>query len=86
MVVGGTASDDHANRVFRALADRTRRDIVRRAMGGTLSASRLARLYPIVGAALFAHRLAEYVAIVAAEVCEEGLTVRNKPTPRRSYL
>ncbi|MDQ6673534.1 MAG: transcriptional regulator, partial [Chloroflexota bacterium] len=47
MVVDGRAGEDHADRIFRALADRTRRDIVRRAMGGTLSVSGLARLYPM---------------------------------------
>ncbi|MDQ6673521.1 MAG: transcriptional regulator, partial [Chloroflexota bacterium] len=47
MVIGGRAGEDHADRIFRALADRTRRDIVRRAMGGTLSVSGLARLYPM---------------------------------------
>jgi len=32
MVVSGRAGEDHADRIFRALADRTRRDIVRRAL------------------------------------------------------
>src|SRR3981081_3155687 len=39
--------EQHADRVFRALADRTRRDVIRRAMNGTLSVSGLARLYPM---------------------------------------
>jgi hypothetical protein len=55
MVVGGRASDDRADRIFRALADRTRRDIVRRAMGGTLSVSGLARLYPMSTTAVQKH-------------------------------
>src|SRR5437879_9525827 len=55
MVVGGRAGEDHADRIFRALADRTRRDIVRRAMGGTLSVSGLARLYPMSTTAVQKH-------------------------------
>src|SRR5713226_8077413 len=55
MVVGGRAGEDHADRIFRALADRTRHDIVRRAMGGTLSVSGLARLYPVSTTAVQKH-------------------------------
>ena len=43
------------DRIFRALADRTRRDIVRRAMGGTLSVSGLARRYPMSTTAVQKH-------------------------------
>jgi DNA-binding transcriptional ArsR family regulator len=55
MVVDETVSEDHADRIFRALADRTRRDIVRRAMGGTLSVSGLARVYPMSTTAVQKH-------------------------------
>jgi DNA-binding transcriptional ArsR family regulator len=55
MVVGGGVGEDHADLIFRALADRTRRDIVRRAMGGTLSVSGLARLYPMSTTAVQKH-------------------------------
>ena len=55
MVVGHKAGDDEADRVFRALADRTRRDIVRRAMSGTLSVSALARPYPMSTTAVQKH-------------------------------
>jgi DNA-binding transcriptional ArsR family regulator len=56
MVVARTAAkEEHAERVFRALADRTRRDIVRRAMNGTLSVSGLARLYPMSTTAVQKH-------------------------------
>src|SRR5207302_9568521 len=55
MVVGGRAGEDHADRVFRALADRTRRDVLRRAMDGTLSVSGLARLYPMSTTAVQKH-------------------------------
>jgi DNA-binding transcriptional ArsR family regulator len=55
MVVSGRVGEDHADRIFRALADRTRRDIVRRAMGGRLSVSGLARLYPMSTTAVQKH-------------------------------
>ena len=48
MVVDQEAlSDEEVDRIFHALADRTRRDILRRAMDGTQSVSALARAYPI---------------------------------------
>ena len=47
--------EQHADRVFRALADRTRRDVIRRAMSGTLSVSGLARLYPMSTTAVQKH-------------------------------
>jgi DNA-binding transcriptional ArsR family regulator len=47
--------EQHADRVFRALADRTRRDVIRRAMNGTLSVSGLARLYPMSTTAVQKH-------------------------------
>jgi DNA-binding transcriptional ArsR family regulator len=46
MVVDRLPPDD-ADRVFHALADRTRRDIVRRVLAGELSVSALGRHYPI---------------------------------------
>ena len=56
MVVGRSAADEtRADRVFRALADRTRRDVMRRAMNGTLSVSELARLYPMSTTAVQKH-------------------------------
>ena len=51
--IGG--EDEHVDRVFRALADRTRRDVIRRAMNGTLSVSGLARLYPMSTTAVQKH-------------------------------
>ena len=47
--------EEHADRVFRALADPTRRDVLRRAMQGTLSVSGLARLYPMTTTAMQKH-------------------------------
>jgi DNA-binding transcriptional ArsR family regulator len=55
MVVDYKAGEDQADRIFRALADRTRRDIVRRAMSGTLSVSALARPYPMSTTAVQKH-------------------------------
>jgi len=47
--------EERADRVFRALADPTRRDVLRRAMQGTLSVSGLARLYPMTTTAVQKH-------------------------------
>jgi DNA-binding transcriptional ArsR family regulator len=56
MVVSRTAPrEKHADVIFRALADRTRRDLIRRAMNGTLSVSDLARLYPMSTTAVQKH-------------------------------
>src|SRR5438552_17810001 len=56
MVVARIAGpEDHADRVFRALGHPTRRDIIRRAMNGTLSVSGLARLYPMSTTAVQKH-------------------------------
>jgi DNA-binding transcriptional ArsR family regulator len=45
----------HADRLFAALADATRRDIVRQAMGGRHSVSSLADRYPMSFAAVQKH-------------------------------
>jgi DNA-binding transcriptional ArsR family regulator len=55
MVVDRAGVEEHADRVFRALADRTRRDVIRRAMKGTLSVSGLARMYPMSTTAVQKH-------------------------------
>lgn len=47
--------EERADRIFRALAHRTRRDIIRQAMDGTLSVSGLARLYPMSTTAVQKH-------------------------------
>ena len=47
--------EERADRLFRALSDRTRRDVLRRAMNGTLSVSGLARLYPMSTTAVQKH-------------------------------
>ena len=48
-------SDEAVNRLFHALADSTRRDILRRAAAGELSVSRLAEAYPMSFAAVQKH-------------------------------
>jgi DNA-binding transcriptional ArsR family regulator len=54
MVVHELADED-VDRVFRALADATRRDILRRAIAGESSVSRLAEAYPMSFAAVQRH-------------------------------
>jgi DNA-binding transcriptional ArsR family regulator len=48
-------SDEAVDRVFHALADTTRRDILRRCGRGELSVSRLAEVYPMSFAAVQKH-------------------------------
>jgi DNA-binding transcriptional ArsR family regulator len=55
MVVDLLADDDRADLVFNALADATRRDIVRRSVTGELSVSALARSYPMSVTAVQKH-------------------------------
>ncbi|MGH3263074.1 MAG: ArsR/SmtB family transcription factor [Trebonia sp.] len=55
VVVDADRQEEQADRVFRAPADRTRRDVVRRAMNGSLSVSGLARLYPMSTTAVQKH-------------------------------
>jgi DNA-binding transcriptional ArsR family regulator len=54
MVVGQVSEAD-ADRIFHALADATRRDIVAVAVGGTYSVSALAKRYPMSFAAVQKH-------------------------------
>jgi DNA-binding transcriptional ArsR family regulator len=56
MVVYKSAmTDDEVDRVFRALADRTRRDIVRRTLVGDVTVSHLAGAYSMSFAAVQKH-------------------------------
>ncbi|BDV31830.1 ArsR/SmtB family transcription factor [Microbacterium terricola] len=55
MVVQIELSDDAVDRIFRALADATRRDIVRRTLGGEASVSDLAASYDMSFAAVQKH-------------------------------
>jgi DNA-binding transcriptional ArsR family regulator len=55
MVSRTALRDDEVDRVFRALADATRRDILRRTMAGEASVSRLAAAYDMSFAAVQKH-------------------------------
>lgn len=55
MVVQLALSDDEVDRTFRALADATRRDIVRRTLAGEETVSRLAATYDMSFAAVQKH-------------------------------
>jgi DNA-binding transcriptional ArsR family regulator len=55
MVVYEELSDDEVDRVFRALADRTRRDIVGRTLVGEVTVSALAAAYAMSFAAVQKH-------------------------------
>lgn len=68
MVVGTQLSDDEVDLIFRALADATRRDIVRRTLTARASISELARGYAMSFAAVQKH-----VAILE----EAGLVTKN---------
>jgi len=55
MVVSNELSDAEVDRLFHALADRTRRDIVRRTLLGDVSVSELAAAYAMSFAAVQKH-------------------------------
>lgn len=55
MVVEIALSDDEVDRIFRALADATRRDILRRTLTGEASVSQLAAAYDMSFAAVQKH-------------------------------
>lgn len=55
MVVGELSEQDRVDRIFHALADATRRDIVLQSMQGDASVSTIARRYPMTFAAVQKH-------------------------------
>jgi DNA-binding transcriptional ArsR family regulator len=55
MVVRQELTEDAVDRIFRALADATRRDILRRTMAGEASVSQLAAAYEMSFAAVQKH-------------------------------
>lgn len=69
-------SDQDVNRIFRALADSTRRDIVRRTLVADVSVSQLAASYAMSFAAVQKH-----VAIL-----EEALLVTKEPRGRERMV
>jgi DNA-binding transcriptional ArsR family regulator len=54
-MVVGEWTDEAVDQLFHALADATRRDVLRRCVGGELSVSRLAEAYPRTFAAVQKH-------------------------------
>jgi DNA-binding transcriptional ArsR family regulator len=79
MVVSG--SDEEAvDHLFHALADATRRDIVRRSVQGELSVSRLAKTYPMSFAAVQKHvAVLERAGLVTKERRGREQLVRTDP-------
>jgi DNA-binding transcriptional ArsR family regulator len=76
MVVQLELSDDDINRVFRALADTTRRDIVRRTLVSEVSVSLLANAYAMSFAAVQKH----------VAVLEEAKLVTKEPRGRERMV
>jgi DNA-binding transcriptional ArsR family regulator len=69
-------SDDDVNRMFRALADATRRDIVRRTLIADVSVSQLADAYDMSFAAVQKH----------VAVLEEAMLVTKEPRGRERMV
>jgi len=84
MVVQTGLSDADVDRLFHALADATRRDILRRAVDGDLSVSRLADDYPMSFAAVQKHvAVLERVRLVTKVRQGRELLVRSEPETLR---
>lgn len=78
MVVLTDRDDARVDRLFHALADATRRDIVRRTVGGELSVTALADGYPISFAAVQKHvAVLERVGLVTKSRHGRELWVRS---------
>ncbi|HLU64523.1 MAG TPA: metalloregulator ArsR/SmtB family transcription factor [Protaetiibacter sp.] len=88
MVVSTELSDADVDRLFHALADATRRDILRRSVDGDLSVSRLAADYPMSFAAVQKHvAVLEQVGLVSKVRRGREVLVRSEPeTLRRARL
>jgi DNA-binding transcriptional ArsR family regulator len=79
MVVGGL-TDEGVDRVFHALADATRRDILHRCVGAEPSVSRLADVYPMSFAAVQKHvAVLERAGLVSKERRGREQLVRTEP-------
>jgi DNA-binding transcriptional ArsR family regulator len=84
MVVSIELSDAEVDRLFHALADATRRDILRRSVDGELSVSRLADEYPMSFAAVQKHvAVLEQVGLVSKVRRGRELLVRSEPEALR---
>jgi len=78
-------TDEAVDEVFRALADATRRDILRRSSEGTPSVSHLARAYPMSFAAVQKHvAVLERAGLVTKERRGREQLVRTDPDAVRS--
>jgi DNA-binding transcriptional ArsR family regulator len=81
MVVDTGLSDAEVDRIFRALADATRRDIVRRTLVGEASVSELAGAYDMSWAAVQKHvAVLEGAELVTKETRGRERIVRGNPT------
>jgi DNA-binding transcriptional ArsR family regulator len=81
MVVETELSDREVDRIFRALADATRRDIVRRTLVGEASVSELAQSYAMSFAAVQKHiAVLEGAGLVTKESRGRERLVRADPT------
>jgi DNA-binding transcriptional ArsR family regulator len=79
-MVVGELTDDAVDRLFRALADPTRRDILRRCVGGELSVSRLAGAYTMTLPAVQKHvAVLERAGLVTKERRGREQRVRTEP-------
>lgn len=80
MVVCTELSDDEVDRIFRALADATRRDILRRTLTGEASVSELAADYDMSFAAVQKHvAVLEGAGLVTKEQRGRERAVRGNP-------
>jgi DNA-binding transcriptional ArsR family regulator len=80
MVVELALSDDEVDRIFRALADATRRDILRRTLAGGASVSQLATAYEMSFAAVQKHvAVLEGAGLVTKESQGRERIVRGNP-------
>ena len=79
-MVVGELTDEAVNHVFHALADATRRDILRRSVRGELSVSRLAEAYPVSFAAVQKHvAVLERAGLITKERHGREQLVRTDP-------
>jgi DNA-binding transcriptional ArsR family regulator len=83
-MVVGSLDDEATDHVFHALADSTRRDILRRSAAGELSVSKLAEAYPISFAAVQKHvTVLERAGLVTKERSGREQRVRTDPAALR---
>jgi DNA-binding transcriptional ArsR family regulator len=79
-MVVGQLTDEAVDHLFHALADATRRDILRRCVRGELSVSRLAEAYPMSFAAVQKHvAVLERAGLVTKERRGREQLVRTDP-------